>query len=112
MSVEEDAASLLRTFAACIVQAHVRGFQQRTRFLRQVYAQLGLGCAVAKIITCELVTESRRQVHPALLAASQLPPAIHQQSRFQDTGGLAQPLPTQALLVLQRPDTFQVTRQH
>ena len=38
MSVEEDAASLLRTFAACIVQAHVRGFQQRTRYLRQVNA--------------------------------------------------------------------------
>ncbi|KAL3142856.1 hypothetical protein ABBQ38_003149 [Trebouxia sp. C0009 RCD-2024] len=32
---DEDAASLLRTFAACIVQAHVRGFQHRRQFLRQ-----------------------------------------------------------------------------
>ena len=36
MSVEDDARSLLRTFAACIVQAHVRGFQQRQKFLQQV----------------------------------------------------------------------------
>ncbi|KAL0026425.1 hypothetical protein WJX79_008940 [Trebouxia sp. C0005] len=35
MSVEEDALSLLRTFAAKLIQAAVRGFQQRQRFLRQ-----------------------------------------------------------------------------
>ncbi|KAL0051086.1 hypothetical protein WJX82_001599 [Trebouxia sp. C0006] len=35
MSVEEDALSLLRTFAAKLIQAAIRGFQQRQQFLRQ-----------------------------------------------------------------------------
>ena len=39
MSVEEDAESLLRTFAASIIQAHVKGYHQRRRFCRQVTAQ-------------------------------------------------------------------------
>lgn len=55
MSVEEDALSLLRTFAAKLIQAAVRGFQQRQRFLRQVTLKVQpLHCTGPPIRCCSL----------------------------------------------------------